>query len=324
MVLGSATIDWMIREAERSLVEGTLYEPRCYFDLIQLASTAPPGPIVPGTTGAFTNTEQFPVRITRMTVSPLFSVEQGGAQSVLDEQLLQQLALRLRVHDSYYQSRVPARIPLWQNELPTIPDVVAPGVSVWHFDRPLILSSRDTLQVIGQMLDRTSGDERTISVGFQGVGYITRRPYYLEGSADFTAAALRTNFDQAPYRNDGSEPIVIHTMVVRVSANALALDLTGDTRFGGLFVSQIGNGTNAPWIQPPPAAFANPFNAITMCPASLLGGDGGRALIHRFVGTGLVLEPGEGVDIDAQNLGVTISPGPIALAVGMLGYIAVR
>jgi len=323
MVLDPSTIDWMITEAQRSIVEGTLYEPRAYYDIVQLPSTAAAGSVVtPGTTGAFTNTEQFPVRLTRMTISLLFGAGET-TPSFPDERLMQEVALRLRVHDSYYQSRVCARLPLWQNELPSISSVVAPGVSVWHFDRPLVLSSRDTLQIIGQILDGLA-PSRTVSVGFHGAGYITRRLYYLEGSKSFTASPMRFDFDQAPYRNDGSEPIVIHTMVMRVSALATALDPTGDTRAAALFASQIGNGTNAPWIHTPPLPFATPFNGVTACPVALLGGDGGRAIIHRFIGTGLVLEPGEGVDIDAQALSSIMSPGPVGLGVGMLGYIAVR
>jgi len=59
-------------------------------------------------------------------------------------------------------------------------------------------------------------------------------------------------------------------------------------------------------------------------PVALLGTHGGRALVHRFPGDGFVWEPGEGVEIDAFNNNVTVTPGPIALGVGMLGYIAVR
>src|SRR5271156_4336251 len=101
---------------------------------------------------------------------------------------MQSLSLRLRVHDSYYESRVPARLPLWANVRPTIPDYVSPGEAVWCFERPLVLSSRDTLQVIGQILDATA-PQRNISVMFHGVGYTPRRPYFWEAAQAFAIAA---------------------------------------------------------------------------------------------------------------------------------------
>jgi hypothetical protein len=301
-------IDWVIAEAKRSLCEGVLYEPRAYADFVALPASTGTDVIVPGNDGTIFNSEQFPVHITHF-VAALVS-------PVADERYIQNVRMRIRANDTYYMGREPRPLPLWANEFASIPDYLTPGQSVWHFARPLILSTRDVLDVTAEVTTIAGTPGRRVRVAFQGVGYITERPYTLEGERVYTAAITPAPVDPVAFRNDGSEPIVVHTMIVQVSNVLNALDLVGDTRAGFLQVQQDGNGTNEPWMHGLVTA-ATPDAEIGVV---LLGPDGGRGIVHRLPGDGFVWEPGEGLNLDFLNAAFT----PTAIGVSFLGYIAVR
>lgn len=309
-------LDWVIAEAKRSLCEGVLYEPRAYFDVVALPASQQPDVIVPGHDGVIVNGEQFPVHITHFVAAQLGVGASGLGTAGGDERYLQNVSLRIRGHDTYYMGREPRPMPLWANELPSIPDYLAPGQSVWHFARPFILSSRDVMRVLAEATDLGQSAGRTVRVAFQGVGYITKRPYTLEGERLYTVSATPASIDAVAYRNDGAEPIVVHTMIVEVGPQLPTLDLIGDTRIGSIQVQQIGNGTNQPWMH----GFTTAINPDEEVQAALLGRDGGRGIVHRLAGDGFVWEPGDGVDLDFTNTGLNAT----LVGVAFLGYIAVR
>ena len=306
--------DFVVYRARQELCEGVIYEPRGFFDfgLLTTAVTT----IVPGTPGAFYNGEQFPVRITHLTMSTLGVV-------ATDDRQLQNIGLRLRYHDHYYMNRVPAALPLWENQIVSTPDYVSPGSSVWHFARPFILSKRDTLFITVQRLDQGQNSSRTIKVAFHGTGFLSKRPYFLAVGSDLILDEFGHVLNSPSLRNDGSEPIIIDSIVVQCSALSGAQDPLGDSRMFTIQVRQVGNGTGTDWFDVPVPQNGFPLVPLLGMPVPLIGAHGGRAIVHRIPGDGFVLTNGDGFDIDWQNLGLPANT-TVQVVLGAIGYIAVQ
>lgn len=302
--------DDLIRLAKENICLGVLMEPRWYYDsfTIPTASTA----IVAGNPDVFQNGEQFPVVITHLTMAIRGVLNDVNATP--DERLIQRIGLRIAYHDQWYMNRDFPVVPLWGNRITAAADSWTQGSAVWRFDRPVILGTRDSIQVQA-IPEQVPVNSRTARVSFTGVGLQSRRPYFLQGELAFTAAALGS-FNTQDFRNDGTEPIALDQVVVNYSAEANASNPNGDIRLLRLNFRHIGGGTSADWGQGPIGAASLPQG-----PAVLLGQQSGRCLVHKIPGDGWIWEPGEGVTVDIQPR-VAITNG-CRFTLGMLGYIAV-
>jgi len=171
--------NWLVGTSKNVLMDGVLYEPRVYTDSYNIVNTDTN--IIQGSPGnIFQNGEQFPVMLKWMTAF----ITGGGAldDTPADPRLLQRVGMRVRYHDQYYMSRNFAPIPLWHNTQTAAPAYTAPGTAAWDFDAPVVLSSRDSLQVSVASVDATVGLQVRAEVGFHGVGLLSRRPYFLQGT----------------------------------------------------------------------------------------------------------------------------------------------
>lgn len=300
-------IDYLVRLAAKNVAKGVIEEPRVYFDAFALL---PNGVVSEGDRNTFINGEQFPVRVTHATfaIRPDYNEATG-----LDERQIQRMGVRFTFHDQYYQSRVFAPAPLWANKVVTGPVALAPSFSSHTFDRPVILSARDSLRVT-IALETQPQTGRTVSVSFTGVGLLSKRPYFL-GSEVLVSDTAPHVLNTADFRNDGAEPIALTDWVVHCSADVADPVGAGDIRQVRVQIRQVGNGTQADWCIGPtsPAPLAQ-------CPATLLGTTQGRAVVHRFPGEGLIFEPGEGIIV--QGIALDQSSEGLVLACGLTGYIA--
>jgi hypothetical protein len=300
-------IDYLVKMAAKNVKHGVIEEPRVFYDVITMGTSTE---IIQGNPDVFINGEQFPIRLTHMSMAlrPDFVGDTG-----LDERLVQRAGLRLKFHDQYYQSRDFVAAPLWINKVVAASSAVTQGTSSWTFDRPNILSARDSLRVEVN-LEEAPPVSRTITVSFTGTGLLSGRPYFLSGSVALTDANP-TVINTANFRNDGSEPIALTDMTVHCSGDFDDSNGQGDVRLARVAVRQIGNGTQADWFQGP--TVPSPVERI---PAVLLGYTAGRACVHRFPGEGVLWEPGEGISLDAQALNDSIDG--LALAVSLSGYVS--
>lgn len=316
--------DWLVKAAKQIQLDGVLYEPRVYFDTFLVSSDQNSSQIVAGSpNNIFVNGEQFPVSLQWMTASLLPA--SGNEKDFLpDPRLLQRIGLRVRYHDQYYMARTHAPIALWANTPSAAPDFVSPSTASWDFEQPFVLSARDSLQITVQCPFSIAVQEfipLTVSVSLHGIGLLSERPYFLSGKTTLTDTTS-TNLPTTFFRNDGSEPIVIGGMVVNVFTPAQAgAEITIPANVITVQCRQIGNGTNADWVQGPSPIYSS------QVPVVLLGAKTGFNMLHRIPGNGWQWRPGEGIEIDVNNLGL---PGgeeePITYRVGVacLGYIAVQ
>jgi hypothetical protein len=142
-----------------------------------------------------------------------------------------------------------------------------------------------------------------VEVNFIGTGLLSGKPYYFGVRGTFNDSRENTSLtlDPAELRNAGAEPVAISEMTIRTDRrgplNISAIDIQ---------IAQDGNGTNTPWLRGPLIPVDRP-----RCPASLLGVHAGEALIHRFPGDGILLEPGEGLTPALMSLftGLNIAMG---------------
>lgn len=304
--------NWLVSTSKNVLVDGVLYEPRVYTDSYDIGSDA--APIIPGSPGnIFQNGEQFPVMLKWMTA---FIIGGGDTDTdPADPRLLQRVGMRVRYHDQYYMSRNFAPIPLWHNTQTAAPAYTAPGTAAWDFDAPVVLSSRDSLQVSVASTDATGNVPVRAEVGFHGVGFLSRRPYFLQGTITL-ASAVQTNLSTTFFRNDGSEPIVLLGCVVSQTLVGGSVGTTLPLATLSVQFKQVGNGTNADWVQAP-------ITQQSRVSATLLGTKSGFAVVHELPGEGWQWRPGEGVEIDMQNIGLP-SGTPVTVGVAIIGYIAVQ
>lgn len=322
--------DWLVKAAKQIQLDGVLYEPRVYFDVFTVSSDQNSSQIVAGSpNNIFVNGEQFPVSIQWMAATMLPKLEETEfGLGFGDPRLLQRIGLRVRYHDQYYMARTHAPIALWANTPNAAPDFVSPSTASWDFEQPFVLSARDSLQITVQAdqdlasLFSEGEAEATVSVSLHGIGLLSERPYFFSGKTVLDGTTS-TNLPTTFFRNDGSEPVVIGGMVLNVffSAPSDFAQITLPASAIRVQCRQIGNGTNADWMQGPSPVFSS------QVPAALLGAKTGFNMLHRIPGNGWQWRPGEGIEIDVNNLGL---PGgrelPITyrVAVACLGYIAVQ
>lgn len=301
-------IDYLVKMAAKNVKQGVIEEPRVFFDIVQLDDSTV---IVAGNPDVFVNGEQFPIRLTHMSMA----LVPDFAQSVgLDERYIQRAGVRLKFHDQYYQSRDFVAAPLWLNKVVAAASAVTQGTSGWTFDRPVILSARDSLLVQVE-LNTAPSVSREITVSFTGTGLLSRRPYFFSGAVNLDNANP-TTIPTANFRNDGTEPVALTDMTVHCSADFDDQSGQGDIRYARISVRQVGNGTQADWFQGP--TVPSPIERI---PATLLGYTNGRALVHQFPGEGLLWEPGEGISFDMQS--VSDAASGLDVGISLCGYISI-
>jgi hypothetical protein len=338
--------DWLVKAAKQIQLDGVLYEPRVYFDTFTISAEQSASEIVKGSpNNIFVNGEQFPVSLQYITAS-LLPFFEGNIGSNPDPRLLQRIGMRVRYHDQYYMARTHAPLALWENTPNAAPDFVSPSTATWDFEQPFVLSARDSLQITVQCLLPVffEGLGLTVSVSLHGIGLLSERPYFFSGKTTLTDTTS-TNLPTTFFRNDGSEPVVIGGIVLNVFATGLDQLNTGVTvpaSFINVQCRQIGNGTNADWVQGPSPVYSS------QVPAVLLGAKTGFNMTHRIPGNGWQWRPGEGIEIDVNNLGLppcaraqkTLLGAPAAtptevepaqqedcfyrVGVALLGYIAVQ
>jgi hypothetical protein len=293
------------------LEKGVYHEPRGFYDIVELD---PDGELSFGTGDTFQNGEPFPIRLTHMTAA-LALLDNDDPQEIADENLIQRVGMRLQFHNQFYMNPELLPLPLWGNKPVATSDAVSFGTSAWGFDVPFVLSARDTMKVHVQLNSPPDDAGVEAAVSMTGIGYLSGRPYFLSGREQLDAQTKEA-FNPVFFRNDGQEPIIVSDMTCNVSNDLDDDDPSGDIRNMNVQVEQVGNGTNAKWFQ-------GPENQATgeLIPAVLLGQRSGRAVVHRFPGDGLIWNPGEGIQLEAQ--GLSGQPPNVTLLVGLLGYITI-
>lgn len=354
----------LIQFASRNRGEGVLVEPRFYFDFLdfsQVDSAAPPYSRTVSNTdqASFTNGEQFPVRLTHVIIAPEHRPTASEGENVVVYErpsTVQQLFLRIERYGEYYMNEQFVRASAWHNVQSAQPYNLSAGSVVHRFFQPLVLSARDSLRVDFEALfpgatpmaqpvpdfqpwtinrnDQSQPVQPQIDVQVAGVGMRSGRPYLLAGPARPTTESGQSLFtvDPALLQNVGNESIALTEMTVTANVTftqpGLEADISGllsDARLFRMQVRQQGNGTQASWFRGP--IFPN---EVRRMPLGLFGTHLGSAVVHRFPGDGITLDPGEVVRVSGQNSvygNVDFSPispnYPNRYAVGMAGYLMV-
>lgn len=306
---------WLIKLASDNLSRGIIEEPRAYYDEIEVSATT--GIITRSSPEVFQNGERFPVKITHMTCGIQYLTTEADPE-VADERNIQRVGLGLRFHDQWYMNDRYIAAPLWATGVCTAPLQTSQSTACWRFDRPFILSSRDSLAVKVGLIE---GQDTAVpvTVAFTGIGIKSKRPYFFAGDTALTDTVM-TSIPGGNYKNDGAEPVLVTDMTVNVAAPLGTLDPTGDIRNLRIQVSQLGNGTNSSWFIGP-RTIVPPLLGIG---AQNLGVYTGRVVVHRFPMDGLLWEPGEGIDIFVQRLSTATEAQDFKLSIALLGNIVVQ
>lgn len=306
-------IDHLVQLAAQNPCEGILQEPRGYYDVL---------PVFPSTTQSvfnndapFMNGEKYPVMITHMTAALRPDFDASPAATGLNDEDIQRMGMRMVWDDTYYETDQFLALPNWHNRVATNASSLGRSSSHYVFDRPLILTSRDSLAVQVQLLDAPASGHRRVEVCFEGTGLLSMRPYTFSAFVDLTTE-VSTILDTERFINGGSEPIALTDMTMFVSAESTDGSGQGDIRQAALSVRVIGNGTQAAFFQGP----NDPTIALLM-PAPLLGVTTGRAIVHGFPGEGMRMEPGDSLRIEAIAFDGTAVG--LQLAVALHGYLTV-
>lgn len=330
-------IDRLVVLAAKNYCDGVREEPRIWFDQIPLdfSTLSTDDGTFNTDSDAYINGERFPVRITHMLVSlgEQYDAETGALiiDPKLPMQLLEGVDLRVRKGDAYYMAEQFVAAPAWKTKVTANPIAFGDQGVSWTFDRPNILSARDTLIVTASaLMDQvqlvTTGLDFTarLTVSFTGIGVQSRAPYFLSSSRTVTDSAP-VQFDTADLQNAGSEPIALTDMTFQQSIEVDGGSTNeGSVRAFSIQVRQNGNGTNANWISTPKPV--PPGVPLSRANASMLGLTAGPALVHAFPGDGWLVEPNQGFRVQARVRATApsdIENTEIPVFVGFAGYIVV-
>jgi hypothetical protein len=312
----------VIETAKRNIRAGVIREPRIYASDIFVAFTSDgPSQIGYPAPDIFRNGEEYPVRIHTLTASVVDIL--GGT----DERWLQRVGLRMIFHDQYYMRRDFVALPIWHNVPVAAAPAIARGQSAWKLHAPFVLSSRDSMDVQFALQDQAPEGARICSFGMTGVGMDSRRPYFKSASTEITAAFESSALALRPLnpeflRNDGDEPIVITDVNFFCSAPEDSSNPQGDIRQLRAMIRQMGNGTQAQWVNGAVQQTTGGFVPGAVY-APNLGVTSGRCLVHHFPGEGLLWEPGEGIRIEAARLRDFEDPVGTLINVALIGTIEV-
>ena len=320
---------WTTKFTKDQLADGILYEPRAYTNVFRIPANATEQDIIDGIQpNIYLNGEKFPVQVTHMLVSFVDDLDGDTPIEYNDPRTLQFLGIRIRYDDAFYMRREHLPAPLWHNVPVAHSAAFQPGTFAWGFDKPAVLSVRDTLQVSVQLgaplpsLPTVPPTEQPtlVDVAAHGVGLLSGRPYFFGGRLRFGPGQVGPLFfDPDAFRNAGSEPVVLHGLSGGAHNAINPSDLRGSGR-ANLLVKQIGNGTNANWIIGPPGF------ALGRASFATLGNRSSNAIVHRIPGDGWVWRRGEGVYVDVRpvNLPVPATGAPATVQISFLGTILVQ
>lgn len=339
--MSERNIDRLVKLAAKNIDKGVIEEPRVYYDVITLTQPPEgslPGDVSVGDPDAFINREQFPVRITHLSAQLLWKSVSGTIVG-LDESKIQGAGLTLRHHDEYYMSPQFLPVPQWANAYVALSPAITMSSVTWEFPTPVILSARDSLRVeVATVLnlqdyfpegELVSGIQA--SVAFTGTGLLSGRPYFFGASVELpNEVGMKRLFNPSQLRNNGAEPVAITNMTLSQPGFTVTDEedaqqyIGGNVRLLDVQVRQQGNGTNADWFRGPVIPVARP-----RCPAGLLGFNGGRSVVHRFPGDGLIWEPGDGIVPQlraiVENLQESVGEVEVMpdIALSLMGYVSI-
>lgn len=326
MTMTKEQLDRIILTANRNIADGVIEEPRIFFDEIALSND---GEITFGSPDAFKNGEEYPIRIRYMTCAMRYEGSLGSSPTAVDtdERLIQHVGLRFTFHGQDYMGRQFIRAPAWHDVPVAAGPVLTQAQSTLRFDRPFVLSARDSMRVKVQLdVAPTTGQTRTVTVGFTGYGLDSRRPYFFADELAISDA-LQKELNTAFFRNDGDEPVVMTEMTVYCSAESLAQNPQGNIRIARVQINQLGNGTQAEWVQGPSTDTTGLLAGPQLVPAVLLGTQAGRCIVHRWPphvdspDGGILWEPGEGLQLEVDF--PAAQPDDQVLAIALIGTIVV-
>jgi hypothetical protein len=334
-------IDRLVKLAAKNICDGVREEPRLYFDRIPLDFAVAGSNEINGDPQSFVNGEPWPVRLTKIVFSLGLSFDPATVAYLnppVPLAVLQSVAARIRRSDEYYMNANRIPVPNWLNTVTNPPTNFGNGGTSWTFDRPVILSVRDYMEVEVQALadqavflidgePTPSTFTATIGVSYSGVGLISGQPYFFGATQEVTnSKPIKMAANRL--QNVSGEPIALTDCSTQISvlntdpALPIAAIVASDSRFFAVQMRQVQNGTRSKWLQgptvPTPLGRAN---------ASLLGLTSGSAIVHTFPGDGIQLEPGEGLRIEAEVLATTtalaLPNDNLDVLVGMSGYLVV-
>jgi hypothetical protein len=319
MSMNPQELENILRLANKNISEGVFYEPRMYFDIVNFTGQ---NQREFGNPSIFRNGEKYPVRITHLCFAMREQDNVNQQDPVAgDERMVARYGLRIRQHDSYYMNVDFAPLAIWQNCHTAPVQSISQGQSTWKFDKPFILSSRDTMAVEGilEPLTQLTPGPRRVTVAFTGYGLLSKRPYFRSGFRNLDVGQPSQGFPADNYRNDGAEPIAITEMTVFCANPDQYQNPAGDIRAVRLRVRQVGNGTNQWWVNGPvPPVTANPW-----APGTVWGPTTGRAVVHKLPRE-MSWEPNEGFSIELANLAYDpLVPRQDQVVISALGYIVV-
>lgn len=325
----------LISFASKNRGDGVLIEPRFYFDTIDFTTApgadadTPPYSLIAqnSDSAAYTNGEQFPVRLTHMVVAPLHTpVGRSGSLIYQRPSGVQYPWLRVERYSEYYMNEQFIRASAWHNVPSAQPYNLAAGTVTHKFFQPLVLSARDSLRIDFEAVVPfpaplaippppgtnlrlavvTQPESPAIVAQVTGVGMRSGRPYFYAAPARPTNPGsngpLVYTCDPGDLMNTGNEPVALVELTVNTNlvwttgGEAAVESLVSDTRFFRVQIQQQGNGTQSKFCKGP--TFPTPMNRM---PLPLLGTHLGDAVVHRFPGDGITLEPGEVVRLTGQN-----------------------
>lgn len=340
-------INDLIDFIRRRMDSGIIYEPRGFFDSIELSQNAGGGdgpntnyaavannPAInliaqrtPGHPEVFINGEQFPVVLTHAAFATHY-LDQNDA--IDDERQIQHIGVRFKdMHETYYINKWAFPAPSWCNKATAASDAGSFGHSHWRFNDGkkvavngggcFVLKERDTISV-DVSVTAAPAYPLVATIAFTGVGMFTYRPYMLSSTTTFTTAlgaGQTITLSPNDFRNDGIEPILVTDMMCNIDGegdNAII----GDIRRLNINVRCIGTGTGGFWFHGP-----KELVVIDRCPATLVGITTGRAVIHEFPEP-YIWQPGDGIIVEANGIlggDITDDYPDSTLDVGLFGYI---
>lgn len=307
--------DYVRKLAARNLKEGDarLFEPRLFADTFAFTGTQQR---IFADPDVFRNGEKFPMRITHLIMAAQWAAADGQSPVGGDERIIQRYGLRIRAHDTYYMNALSVPMPLWANKPVATSDVITRAQACWQLDKPVILGNRDTFEILVALLVAPATGTERVACALDGVGFYSRQPKRLTGFVDIGNTVVPTAIDSDDFRNDGTEPIEIHTITLHHTPSTSQSNPVGNIRNVRARMRINGNGTNQWWNWTRPA----PAVANQLIPANLFGVQTGRAVVHRLPMGGWLWYPNEGVTPEVESL-VTTRTDTILLA--MAGYIMV-
>lgn len=341
----------LIDDAKQALEDRIIYEPRLFFDRIELNSTFE----INGHPEVFRNGEAFPITLTHMTLWANDNPADDNASDVQDlRRAIQQNTLQLSYHEQVFPS-TPAVLPLFANKVVASGNVKGltdaeesvniPRVqwtSGWDFaqyDKPFVLMARQSIQLDLSFSGTLAGTATfAFTVSFFGVGMLTGRDYmfsetFLFGD-DANQRGTRFVTSSRSYRNDGMEPVLITDWVTSAPGNAQAGSGSGGGHRFHISCNAriVGGSTNAWWAHGPQLAVLGDTAPLTRSrddvdrPAfDLLGVSSGHAIVHKFSAP-LVWLPGDGLDhITLQKLqdNAGLDQGDPIVDLALCGYITI-